>query len=193
MATFVRTWSGVGRTKRCAHSGRIANQYSVAEVAPAELAQSSLSSLRQVQAITTRALARQCHTRTAFAAMNKSTASPERGLLCSLEQTQGVGRKIKEQKNTVIETASSREEGKRIGGKRILNSLYGIRKPQAIAKRPVLAPITTNTATTWRRMKLVKCGPPRQRGNCSPAKTLRSGLPRPGSGEAVDLFVRPKM
>ena len=43
----------------------IANQYSVAELAPAELAQSCLDSLCQVQEITARALACQWHTETA--------------------------------------------------------------------------------------------------------------------------------
>ena len=36
-------------------------------------------------------------------------------------QEVGVGRKIEEQKNSVVEIASSPEDGKRIGGKRILN------------------------------------------------------------------------
>ena len=57
---------GLGRPGQAERrSGRIANQYSVAEVASAELAQSCLDSLCQVQEITTRALARQWHTETA--------------------------------------------------------------------------------------------------------------------------------
>ena len=53
----------------------------------------------------------------------------------SANQVFRVGRKIGEQKNTVVETASSREEGKRIGGQK--NILLLDREASAMVARSV--------------------------------------------------------